>query len=128
MTLGDMLSVPFDFGYANKAEAMGDSQAFRNATNTAFDAGAQALGVSRQEFDQHLRTDGGLKTLAESHNVSVDALRSAILGTLRAELDEAVAGGELTSEQADVAYNALADKLEYILTGTLPGEKGESNK
>ena len=126
MTLGEMIAVPFDFGHGNKAEVLGDAQAFREATDAAFDAGAQLLGASRQEFDRHLH-EGGLKTLAESRNVSIDALRSAILDTLRAELDKAVTEGELTSEQADIGYSALADKLEYILTGTPPGDKSENN-
>ncbi|MEO5952893.1 MAG: hypothetical protein ABIQ44_10555, partial [Chloroflexia bacterium] len=103
----DLLSVPFGMsGKIDGKDALGDSQAFMDATNKAFDAGAQLLGISRDEFDKSLR-DNSLAATMTAKNVTVETLLNTLTTTLRTELDKAVTSGALTQADSDLMYNAF---------------------
>ncbi len=121
-TFSDLVSIPLGMagaGEVDMSEALGNSQAFIDATGTAFDAGGQLLGITGHEFEQDLQ-NGTLLSAAQSHNVTVETLKNTVVSTLRTELDKAVASGQLTQDQADLAYNAFSGKFEMALTGVLP--------
>lgn len=112
----DLISMPFGLPGTDKIkDDLGDNAAFLAATNTALDAGAQLIGITRDDFEKALR-DGTLGTVLAAHNVTIESLLNTLVTTLRAELDKAVANGSLTQEQADMVYNGFKGKFEMVMT------------
>jgi hypothetical protein len=90
------------------------------------DAAAAALGITGDELSSALRDGQTLAGLAAAHNTSEQAVIDAALAAAKGELDEAVAAGTLTQEQADAVYARLeaagADLLGH--GGRGPGGRG----
>jgi Spy/CpxP family protein refolding chaperone len=62
---------------------------------------AEALGMSVEDFEAALAEGETPYTLAEARNIEFATVTAAMTETLSAALDEAVAAGRLTREQAD---------------------------
>lgn len=75
------------------------------------DAAAEALGMSEEELRDALRDGSTLAEVAEAKGVPVGAVVDALVAKLSNQLDERVADGDLTREDAD---ERLADATERI--------------
>jgi hypothetical protein len=85
----------------------------------AADAAADALGVERADLVEALHDGSSLEEVAADRGVSYDAVKQAVLGAIRAELDDAVADEDLTQERAD---EVLARVTDWLDDGGEPGE------
>ena len=88
------------------------------------DSAAEALGVSADELRTALQGGQTIAQVAESKGVDVQTVIDAMLADLKAHLDEEVAAGEHTQEEAD---QKLADATERITDSVNNGfpERGE---
>jgi hypothetical protein len=83
----------------------------------AFDAAAEYLGLGEEEL-RAARADGtSLAELAEQQGLPVAGLKQAMAAAVRAELDEAVESGALTTEQRSALLEDLETKLDGIVSG-----------
>lgn len=73
----------------------------------AIDATAQALGIEAEALIPELREAGSLEAVAESHGVDYAEVKAAVAASVQADLDQAVANGDLTQERADAAIEKL---------------------
>jgi hypothetical protein len=91
------------------------------------DAAASALGITSDELSSALRGGQTLAELAAANGVGEQAVIDAALAAADTKLDEAVAAGTLTQEQADAIYARLeaagADLLGHAGRGG-PGGRG----
>ena len=76
---------------------------------------AETLDMTPSEIFQGLRQGQSLAEIGESKGVSADTLKSAILTAAGEKLDQAVANGKLTQEQADKITARLTDNIDKIL-------------
>lgn len=75
------------------------------------DAAATALGMTAEELRTELRSGSTLAEVAEAKGVDIKKVIDAMVAEVSEELDEAVAAGRMTQEQAD---ERLADATERI--------------
>jgi predicted DNA-binding protein YlxM (UPF0122 family) len=95
------------------------------------DAAAEALGITADELRTELEGGATIAEVAEAKGVEKQAVIDAMVAELQAHLDEEVASGEHTQEEADAK---LADATERI-TATVdegmpaggPGRPGEGD-
>jgi len=114
----DLIGMPLGMGMqVEDKDDLGSNQAFMDATNKAFDAGAQLLGITRDAFDKGLR-ENTLTATMTAKSVTAETLLGAMTSVLRTELDKAVASGALTQADSDVMYDAFKGKIGMTLTGT----------
>jgi lambda repressor-like predicted transcriptional regulator len=76
---------------------------------------AETLDMTPSEILQDLRQDQSLAEIGQAKGVSADTLKSAILTAAGGKLDQAVANGRLTQEQADEIAARLTDNMDKIL-------------
>jgi hypothetical protein len=82
-------------------------------------AGAAAyLGLSQDELMQELASGKSPAEIATAHGKSVDGLKQAILDAAQADLDRAVADGNLTPEQAQTIMAKLRAGIDDLVNGT----------
>lgn len=88
------------------------------------DSAAEALGITADELRTALQDGQTIAQVAESRGVDVQTVIDAMLADLKAHLDEEVAAGEHTQEEAD---QKLADATERITDSVNNGmpERGE---
>jgi len=76
---------------------------------------AETLDMTPSEIFQDLRQGQSLAEIGQAKGVSTDTLKSAILTAAGEKLDQAVANGKLTQEQADKITARLTDNIDKIL-------------
>ncbi|MSQ61959.1 MAG: hypothetical protein EXR43_05210 [Dehalococcoidia bacterium] len=81
------------------------------------------LGMQPQDLMQALRAGKSLAQIAQEHSVSVDTLKPGLTALAKAHLDQAVADGKLTAEQASTMLTKLSEQIDNILNGQL-GPRG----
>lgn len=88
------------------------------------DSAAEALGITADELRTALEGGQTIAQVAESKGVDVQTVIDAMLADMKAHLDEEVAAGEHTQEEAD---QKLADATERITDSVNNGmpERGE---
>ncbi|MGC8827897.1 MAG: hypothetical protein ACP5TV_12960, partial [Anaerolineae bacterium] len=83
---------------------------------------ANLLGVSPTEIAAQVREGKSLLDIAGEKGVTVDQLVSAVLSARAERLDEAVAAGRITREQADLMLDSVRQNITSRLeSGTLAG-------
>ena len=88
----------------------------------ALDAAAGVLGLSAEELRAELRGGRSLADVAAERGVDVDDVEQAIVDAAEQRLDEAVADGRLTQEQADERRARLPElAAEAVEREGLPG-------
>ena len=85
------------------------------------DAASEYLGVGEADLMERLANGESLAEIAQAEGKSVDGLEQAILAAARSRLDEAVADGHLTQEQADAMFERLQSVVDDIVNGELRG-------
>ena len=86
----------------------------------ALDGAAAYLGLTEAQLHDKLRSGSTLAQLATAAGKSVDGLKSAMRDAAKADLDKAVAAGDLTSAQEQDFLSRLDADLDAIVNGTLP--------
>ncbi len=88
------------------------------------DAAAKYLGLSQAELRTQLRKGKSLAYVAKTQGKSVDGLEQAIVDAAKADLDKAVAAGDLTQKQADEMLKGLTEHVDELVQGKGPGPGG----
>jgi hypothetical protein len=83
-------------------------------------AAADYLGLTRAELRAELVKGKSLAQIAKEQGKSVDGLKAAIAAEAKSHLDQAVADGKLTREQADELLSRLQEHLDDIVNRTPP--------
>jgi polyhydroxyalkanoate synthesis regulator phasin len=76
---------------------------------------AETLDMTPREIAQDLRQGQSLAEIGQAKGVSTDTLKSAILTAADEKLDQAVADGKLTQDQADKIMTRLTNNIDKIL-------------
>lgn len=82
------------------------------------EAAATYLGLSEAELREALR-DKTLAEIAKDRGKSVDGLVKAIVAAEESRIDEAVADGRITTEQASELKSKLAEHVNALVNGEL---------
>jgi hypothetical protein len=84
------------------------------------DAAAEALGVTEDELRTQLRDGNSIADVAEADGVDIQTVKDAMLEAFRTHEQAHVTSGRLTQDQADANIAAFEDRLDDIVTRTLP--------
>jgi len=76
------------------------------------DAAADAFGIEPSELLDEVRDAGSLDAVATARGVSYDEVKAAVLAAVQADLDAAVADGNVTQERADSVLERLTTWLD----------------
>jgi hypothetical protein len=87
----------------------------------ALDAAAEALGMTVGDLRTDLMDGLTLAQVAEAHGVDREALVGALVAAADAHLDEAVADGELTEEEAAERREGIEERVTAMVDGERPG-------
>jgi polyhydroxyalkanoate synthesis regulator phasin len=90
-----------------------------------FEAAASYLGLTEAELREQLR-DKTLADIAKEQGKTVDGLVQQLVATQAKRIDEAVADGKLTSEQASELKSGLRERTEALVNGLLRGGRRDS--
>jgi hypothetical protein len=81
---------------------------------------ADALGMTRAELLAELSAGRSVAEIAADRNVALDELIDTLLEKVRARLDNAVANGKLSQEEADALLTVARGRLERALSRSRP--------
>lgn len=79
------------------------------------DAAADVLGMSQADLMEQLRDGNSLAEVAEDQGMSVEDFKTALLDQIQAKLDELVADGTITQEQADDIFQRIEENIDSIV-------------
>jgi hypothetical protein len=88
------------------------------------EAAAGAIGITEDELRTALRDGSTLTEVAEANGVDPQAVIDALVAELQARLDQRVADGDLTQEEADEKLASGTERITERMTSTLP-ERGQ---
>jgi hypothetical protein len=78
------------------------------------------LGVDVSAVTEGLRSGDTLAEIANANGMETDAFETALLANVKATLDEKVADGDITQEQADNLYERLSNNIDEIVNHEPP--------
>jgi hypothetical protein len=85
------------------------------------EAAADALGMTVEDLRAALRDGQTLAEVAEAQGVDRETLVGALVAAANARLDEAVADGDLTEEEAAERREGIEERVEAMVDGERPG-------
>ena len=88
----------------------------------AYQAAAQALGMTPQDLKTELGKGQSLRQIAQARNVDPATVQQAMVTALNARLDQAVTNGKLTSDQAAKAKDRVAQMAQKLMDAQ-PGQR-----
>jgi polyhydroxyalkanoate synthesis regulator phasin len=83
-------------------------------------AAASYLGLTGDELRAQLQSGKSLAQIAAAQDKSLDGLKAAIVGEAKSHLDQAVADGKLTADQAKTMLAELTSHLDDLVNRTGP--------
>jgi hypothetical protein len=87
---------------------------------------AEALGMEEEDLREALRDGQTLSQIAEAQGVDVQVVIDAMVAELRTHLDERVADGDLTQEEADERLAEATERITERIDEAMPrGPRGE---
>jgi lipoate-protein ligase A len=89
---------------------------------------AEVLGKEPAEVAEAVKSGESLAEQAEAQGVSVDDFTAALLDAVKAKLDEKVAEGKITQEQADRALAAIEEHIDRVVQFGGAGEGGPCDR
>lgn len=92
------------------------------------DAAAEALGMDSETLRERLRAGSTIAEIAEEQGVEVQAVIDALVAEAKAHLDEKVASGDLTQEEADERLAEITERITDKVNDGAPDEGGESEE
>jgi transposase-like protein len=88
------------------------------------DTAAQALGISTDQLRQEL-PGKSLADVAQAHNVDPTTVANALKTAADAQIDQAVADGRISSDQADAAKQRASERIDQMMAQAGPaGRQG----
>ena len=90
----------------------------------ALDAAAEALGISLDELRADLREGKTLAEVAGEQGIDVQQVVDGLTAAAAARLDQAVADGRLTQEQADLRLQETTERIQELVNEPLPERRG----
>ncbi len=81
-------------------------------------AAAEVLGMTKDDLMEQLQDGNSLADVAEAQGMSEDDFKAALLDQVKTQLDESVAAGDLTQDQADEMLQRTQDNIDDIVAGT----------
>lgn len=87
-------------------------------------AAATYLGLTEAQLREQLAAGESLADVAEAQDKSVDGLKQAIVAGAKAQLDQAVDAGTLTSAQAAAMLERLEEHVDELVSGTFMRPRG----
>ena len=100
---------------AARGLALGRGGALLHALNAVRGAGAEAIGVPREELSQELRAGKSLAEIAGENNIDRDDLEERLRKSLGAAIDKAEAEGHVTADQASRLKQAVDQRIDEII-------------
>jgi hypothetical protein len=88
------------------------------------EAAAGAIGITEDELRTALQGGDTLAEVAEANGVDPQAVIDALVAELRTRLDQKVADGDLSQDQADEKLASGTERITERMTSTLP-ERGQ---
>ncbi len=82
---------------------------------------AEILGLDVDELKEKVADGMSLAEIADEQGISEDDLKSKLLESAKADLDQKVEDGDLTQDQADEIYQHFSDNIDRIVNAT-PGD------
>jgi hypothetical protein len=96
----------------------------RDAGGRLLDIVADLTGLSTEEVAEQRAEGESIADIAASKEVEADAVVDAALDARKAALDELVADGTITQEQADEMLERMSTRLSDRITSTETGNNG----
>ena len=88
------------------------------------DAAAEALGLSVEDLRTALQDGQTLAEAAQAQGVDPQAVIDALVGEAKAHLDEEVAEGDLTQEEADQKLSEATERITDMVNNGMPERPG----
>jgi len=109
-------------GTATATQRLRNHPGVRQALRTAFGAAADTLGTTAKD----LRTEmvEGHQSLAGIAGDQSDEVASAIVASLSASIDQAVANGHFPADRAEQAKSRLPERVERLMN-RVPGQNAQ---
>ncbi|MGE3270601.1 MAG: hypothetical protein AB7P40_17735 [Chloroflexota bacterium] len=112
-------------GQRGQGPGAGQGAGFRGGPGAGFRAGpvavAEFLGMTPDELRTEMQAGKSLAQVAEAKGISRDQLKAKLLELHMARINEAVAAGRMTQEQAQQATERMTANLDSMLDRT-PGQ------
>jgi hypothetical protein len=110
------------------AEAESGSVANASSASGAHSAAmTELLGMTQDELREALHSGKSLATIAEEKNVELSKVTDLLVSDFSAHLDEHVADGDLTREEADAKLAMFKENVDEMVTMTPPA-RGEGHR
>jgi hypothetical protein len=109
-------------GSATAAQRLRNHPGVRQALRAAFGAAAETLGTTAEDLRAQMVQ--GHQSLAAIAGDQSDAVASAIVSSLTASIDQAVANGNLPAERAEKAKDRLPQVVERLMN-RVPGQNAQ---
>lgn len=84
------------------------------------DAAATAIGIEPQELFEAMRNGSTVAQVAQEHGVDVQVVIDAMVAEMNTHLDEEVAEGELTQEEADARKAEAVTRITEMVNNPMP--------
>ena len=84
------------------------------------EAAAAAIGIEEDALREALQNDQTIAQVAQANNVDPQTVVDALVADVSARIDQKVAEGELTQEEADEKKAELPEKMTAIVNGERP--------
>ena len=92
----------------------------RGHFGAGLDAAAEAMGIESEELRAALEDGSTIAEVAEAKGVDVQTVIDALVADAETHLDDAVAAGKLTEEQAATMKANLTDRITAMVNGEGP--------
>lgn len=93
---------------------------------------AELLGMTQDELREALHSGKSLAAIAEEKNVALSDVKNLLISEFSAHLDEEVASGEHTREEADAKLAKFTANVDQMMTMTPPvrggGHRGDGHR
>lgn len=90
----------------------------------SFEAAAEVIGIENSELREALANGATLAEVAEDNGVPVDALIAGLLSALDEKLDELVADGRVTEEQAAEIRENAPERIDNFVNSEVRIRRG----
>lgn len=92
--------------------------------HAGLDVASTALGITEDELRTQLRAGSSIATVASERGVDVQIVIDALVADATTRIDEKVASGDLTAEQATEWKAGLVERITALVNGERPAFPG----
>ncbi|MEN9506676.1 MAG: hypothetical protein RI958_2602 [Actinomycetota bacterium] len=96
----------------------------RRGPGAGVDAAAEALGIDIADLMTQLRSGATIAEIAEEAGIDIQGVIDAMLAEAQTHLDEHVAAGDLTQEEADARLQDMTERINDFVENGRPGRHG----